>query len=127
MVAMPVNMQELANSWWHYVISLDRALERERMEFKDGCLIAADIAFRASGKNPLSWHQTFDVLQHGQTLMTRGLLSNQEEFSRFALDQFEDWMKAYAKRRGRDDRGFMRIDELVPWNWAAAAHVAAAA
>jgi hypothetical protein len=37
--------------------------------------------------------------------MTRGLLSNQEEFSRFALDQFEDWMKAYAKRRGRDDRG----------------------
>jgi hypothetical protein len=52
---------ELANSWWHCVISLDRALERERMEFKDGCLIAADIAFRASGKNPLSWHQTFDV------------------------------------------------------------------
>ncbi len=69
----------LANSWWHYVISLDRALERERIEFKDGCLIAADIAFRASGKNPLSLHQTFDVLQHGQTLMTRGLLSNQEE------------------------------------------------
>lgn len=95
-------------------------MERERIEFKDGCLIAADIAFRASGKNPLSLHQTFDVLQHGQTLMTRGLLSNQEEFSRFALDQFEHCMKAYATTmlggEGETIEGFIRIDELVPWN-----------
>jgi hypothetical protein len=73
-----------------------RALSRERAEFKDGCLIAADIAFRASGKNPLSWNQLVEVLQHGQSLLGRGLLSNQEELSKFVWDQIEEGVKATA-------------------------------
>ena len=83
MGALSVNVQELASNWWHYVISLNRALERERAEFKDSCMIAADIAFRASGTNPLGWSQLFEVLQHGQALVNRGLLSNQEQLSKF--------------------------------------------
>jgi hypothetical protein len=96
MSAPTVNMQEVTNNWWHYMISLNRALERERAEFKDSCLIAADIAFRASGKNPLSWKQLFEVLQHGQSLLSKGVFSNQEELSKFVWDQLEDCMKATA-------------------------------
>ena len=81
MGALSVNVQELASSWWHYVISLNWALERERAEFKDSCLIAADIAFNASRQNPLSWSQLSEVLQHSQSLVSRGLLSNQEQLS----------------------------------------------
>jgi len=93
---MSFNVPEMMNNWWHYIISLDRALERERTEFKDGCLIAADIAFRASSANPLSWHQLRDILQHGQSLLSRGLMSNQEEVAKFVWDQAQDWMKAYV-------------------------------
>lgn len=91
-----VNVQELANSWWHYAISLERALGRERQEFKDSCLIAADIAFRASGTNSLSWGQLVEVLEHGQSPLARGLLSNQEEVSKFVWDQVEEGFKATA-------------------------------
>ena len=61
MGALSLNAQELVSSWWHYVVSLNRARERERAEFKDSCLIAADIAVRASAKNPLGWSQLFKV------------------------------------------------------------------
>ena len=50
MGALSLNVQELVSSWWHYVVSLNRARERECAEFKDSCLIAADIAVRASAK-----------------------------------------------------------------------------
>jgi poly(3-hydroxyalkanoate) synthetase len=96
MGALSVNVQELASSWWHYVISLNRALERERAEFKDSCLIAADIAFNASRQNPLSWSQLSEVLQHSQVLVSRGLLSNQEQLSKFMWDQVEEGIKATA-------------------------------
>ena len=96
MGALAVNVQDLASSWWHYVVSLERALSRERAEFKDSCLIAADIAFNASGKNPLGWNQLFEVLQHSQSLVSRGLLSNQEQLSKFVWDQIEEGVKATA-------------------------------
>ena len=96
MGALSVNVQELTASWWHYVVSLNRALERERAEFKDSCLIAADIAFNASRQNPSSWSQLSVVLQHSQTLVSRGLLSNQEQLSKFVWDQVEDGVKATA-------------------------------
>ena len=76
MGALSVNVQDLASNWWHYVVSLNRALERERAEVKDSCLIAADIAFNASRQNPLSWSQLNDVLQHSQSLVSRGFLKD---------------------------------------------------
>lgn len=96
MGALSVSVQELASSWWHYVISLNRALERERAEFKDSCMIAADIAMNASAKNPLGWSQLFEVMQHSQSLVSRGLLSNQEQLSKFVWDQVEEGVKATA-------------------------------
>ncbi|TVR96203.1 MAG: hypothetical protein EA406_12505 [Rhodospirillales bacterium] len=84
----------MAANWWHYVISLNRALERERAEFKDSCLIAADIALNASRQNPMSWSQLSEVLQHSQLMVNRGLLSNQEQLTKFILDQVEDGIKA---------------------------------
>ena len=36
-------------------------LERKRAEFKDSCLIASDMAIRASAKNPLGWGQFLKV------------------------------------------------------------------
>ncbi len=96
MGALSVNVQELTSNWWHYVVSLNRALERERAEFKDSCLIATDIAFNASAKNPLGWSQLFEVLQHSQALVGRGLLANQEQLTTFVWDQVEEGVKATA-------------------------------
>ena len=83
MGTLAVNVQELASSWWHYVISLNRALERERAEVEDSFLIAADIAFNAAAKNPLSWSQLFQVAQHSQSLISRGFMADQEQLSKF--------------------------------------------
>jgi hypothetical protein len=89
-----VNVQELASSWWHYVISLNRALERERAEVEDSFFIAADIAFNAAAKNPLSWSQLFQVAQHSQSLFSRGFMADQEQLSKFLWDQVEEVVKA---------------------------------
>lgn len=94
MGARAVNVQELASSWWHYVMSLNRALERERAEVEDLFLIAADIAFNAAAKNPLSWSQLFQVAQHSQSLFSRGFMADQEQLSKFLWDQVEEVVKA---------------------------------
>jgi hypothetical protein len=94
MGALAVNVQELASSWWHYVISLNRALERERAEVEDSFFIAADIAFNAAAKNPLSWSQLFQVAQHSQSLFSRGFMADQEQLSKFLWDQVEEVVKA---------------------------------
>jgi hypothetical protein len=94
MSAPPVNVQELASSWWHYVISLNRALERERAEVEASFFIAADIAFNAAAKNPLSWSQLFQVAQHSQSLLSRGFMADQEQLSKFLWNQVEEVLKA---------------------------------
>ncbi|MBK8906946.1 MAG: metal transporter [Rhodospirillales bacterium] len=94
MGTLAVSAQELASSWWHYVISLNRALERERAEVEDSFMIAADIAFNAAAKNPLSWSELFQVAQHSQSLFSRGIMADQEQLSKFLWDQVEDILKA---------------------------------
>ncbi len=94
MGALAVEGADLASDAWRYFVSLNRALSRERTEFMDSCMIAAEIAFRASRKNRMSWRQLFDINQHNQALTTRGMMATQEKLLGYQWDQFEAGSKA---------------------------------
>jgi hypothetical protein len=117
MTAMSLDVSDLAGSSWRYLVSMRRALERERTEFQDSCLIAADIAFRAAGKNSLSWQQLGDTFRHNTALVTRGLLATQEKLSSFVWDQIEDGVKAtmnsFFGGEGENLNDFMRREAQV--------------
>jgi hypothetical protein len=85
---------DIASDAWRYFVSLNRALSRERTEFMDSCMIAAEIAFRASRQNRTSWQQLFDIAQHNQELVTRGMFSTQEKLASYQWDKFEEGSKA---------------------------------
>jgi hypothetical protein len=108
---------EVATNWWRYNLALARAINRERTEFMDSSLIAAQIAVQAARDNPLSVWETLDVLEHSEELVTRGLLGAREKLSSFAFDQAEEALSAYLNtalnREGETLSGFMRREADV--------------
>lgn len=108
---------EVATNWWRYNIALARAINRERTEFMDSGLIAAQIALQAARQNPLSVWETLEVIEHSEELITRGLLGTREKLSSFAFDQAEEALRAFLNtalnREGETLSGFMRREADV--------------
>ena len=88
MATTNVETADIASDAWRYFVALNRALSRERTEFMDSCMIAAEIAFRASRHNRMSWQQLFDIAQHNQSLVTRGMMATHDKLSGYQWDQF---------------------------------------
>lgn len=107
----------VATNWWRYNIALARAINRERTEFMDSGLIAAQIALQAARQNPLSVWETLEVIEHSEELVTRGLLGTREKLSSFAFDQAEEALRAFLNtalnREGETLSGFMQREADV--------------
>lgn len=114
MYAIAKELPDLGVSVGRYMIALMRATNREMSEFTDSCLIAGQTALRASRENPLSIKETFDVMQHNQQLITKGILSAQEKMLSYVFDQVEEGAQALVNSLynydGHGERlsGFMR-------------------
>ncbi|NJO55156.1 MAG: hypothetical protein HC834_01070 [Rhodospirillales bacterium] len=94
MIAFAKEIPELSANIARYMVALTRATNREVAEFADSCLVASQIAMKASKENPLSFMQTMEVMQHNQQLMTKGMMSAQEKMTGFVFDQIEEGMSA---------------------------------
>lgn len=81
---------DVSNSFLRYYIALMRAISRERTEFNDSALIAAQIAIQAARENPMSLLETLEVVEHSRELVTRGILATQSKLRDFAFDQLEE-------------------------------------
>lgn len=107
----------VATNWWRYNLALARAINRERTEFMDSSLIAAQIALQAARQNPLSVWETLEVIEHSEELISRGLLGAREKLSSFAFDQAEEALSAFLNtalnREGETISGFMRREADV--------------
>ncbi|MGF1613244.1 MAG: hypothetical protein ACFCVA_04825 [Gammaproteobacteria bacterium] len=101
---------ETTANWWRYNIALIRALNRERTEFIDSALIAAQIAAQAARQNPLSLWETLEVLEHSQELVTKGVVASREKLSDFIFDQTQEALSAFLNtvldREGETLSGF---------------------
>ena len=84
------DIPDVGNSWWRYFTALMRAVNRERAEFNDSVIIAAQIALQAAKDNPLSLLETLEVMEHKQELITRGLFATREKMAEFMWDQTEE-------------------------------------
>lgn len=117
MYAQAMDKADVATSVSRYLVSLARSLNRERTEFMDGCLIASQISSRAAKDNPMSLRQLMDITQHNQSLVTKGLMANQEKLSSFLWDQFEDgsraWMNTWFGGDGETFPEFLRREADV--------------
>lgn len=91
---MAKEVPEIASGFGRYMLALMRATNREITEFSDSCLIAAQIAMQGARDNPLDFAQTLEVMQHNQTLMTKGMLSAQEKMMDYVFDQVEESTQA---------------------------------
>jgi hypothetical protein len=94
MTSIVKEMPDIGLNWWRYWIATTRAVNRERMEFADSCLIAAQTAAKAARGNPLGAMETLEVLQHNQALMTKGTLAAREKLTGFLFDQMEEGTQA---------------------------------
>jgi len=112
-------LPDISTSWWRYYTAMMRATNRELTEFNESCLIAAQVALQAAKDNPLSMLETMEVMQHNQALVTKGMLGAQEKLSGFALDQWENGLKAmmnsaFGKTNGGESMSdFMRREAEV--------------
>ncbi len=110
-------LPEFSSNLARYMMALMRATNRELTEFSDSCLIAGQIAMRAAKDNPLSLVQTLEVMQHNQSLITKGMVSAQEKMLDFAFDQFEEGMGALFNsvysHDGEKLSGFMQREAEV--------------
>ncbi|MCW5699164.1 MAG: hypothetical protein KIT00_04925 [Rhodospirillales bacterium] len=79
---------------FRYWTAFLRASNREFVEFSDSCLIAAQIAARASRDNPLGLMESLEVMQHNQTMVLQGVASAQEKLTSFVFDQIEEASQA---------------------------------
>lgn len=108
---------EVATNWWRYNVALARAINRERTEFMDSSLIAAQVALQATRHNPLGVWETLEVVEHSEELVSRGLLGAREKLSSFAFDQAEEALSAFLNtvlnRDGETISGFMRREADV--------------
>jgi hypothetical protein len=117
--ALAKELPELSTSIGRYMIALMRATNREIGEFADSCLIAGQTAMRASRENPLSLKETFDVMQHNQQLLTKGLVSAQEKMLSYVFDQIEEgtqaWVNTVYNYDGDGEKlgGFMRREAEI--------------
>lgn len=112
--ALAKELPELGTNFGRYMLALMRATNREMTEFTESCLIAGQVALRASRENPLSMMETLQVMQHNQQLISKGLLSAQEKMTGYVFDQMEEGMQALVntiydyKGDGENLSGFMR-------------------
>jgi hypothetical protein len=110
-------LPDFSTSWWRYYVAMLRAVNRERTEFTDSALIAAQIALQAARENPMSLFETMEVLQHNQSMVSKGLLSTQEKLSDFIWDQSEETLNALMntvfKTEGETLSGFMKREAGV--------------
>jgi len=117
--ALARELPELSTNFGRYMFALMRATNREMTEFTESCLIAGQIAMRASRENPLSMMETLQVLQHNQQMISKGLLSAQEKMTGYVFDQIEEGMQALVNTvfnysgDGEDLNGFMRREAEV--------------
>jgi hypothetical protein len=86
---------DVATSTWRYLMSAWRACDRERLEFMDSFRIAAQVAFRAAEHNPVSLQTLYLLMQHNASLVNRAALANQEQLSRYLLDEGQQALSAY--------------------------------
>ncbi len=94
MYALLRELPDISTSWFRYYTALARATNREITEFNESCLIAAQIALQAAKDNPMSLLETAEVMQHNQALVTKGFWGAQEKLTDFALDQWEQAIRA---------------------------------
>ena len=117
MYAIAKELPEFGQSLGRYMIALMRATNREMTDFSDSCLIASQAAMQASKENPLSLWQTFQVMQHNQQLITKGMVSAQEKMTGFVFDQFEEGLQALLNtvydNGGERIGGFMRREAEI--------------
>jgi hypothetical protein len=111
-------MPDVGANFARYMVALTRATNREITEFSDSCMVAAQIAMKAARENPMSLWQTFEVMQHNQALITRGMISAQEKLAGYVFDQVEEGLNAYINTvYDQDDgerlAGFMRREADV--------------
>lgn len=108
---------DATTNWWRYNIAMLRALNRERTEFIDSALIAAQIAAQAVRQNPLSLWETLEVIEHSEELVTKGMMASREKLSDFVFDQTEEALRAFLNtalnREGETLSGFMRREADV--------------
>ena len=90
MRALLQEIPDISNSWMRYYIALMRAVDRERTEFNDSALIAAQIAMQAAKDNPMSLLETLEVAEHSRELVTRGILATKSKVTDFAFDQAQE-------------------------------------
>ncbi len=112
MYALLKDMPDVSTSWWRYYTAMMRATNREMTEFNDSCLIAAQIALQAARENPMSLLESMEVMQHHQSLVSKGMLSTSEKMSGFVWDQIEEGMGAYLNsllgHEGEGLAGYMK-------------------
>ena len=117
MYAVLRELPDVTTSWWRYTLALTRAVNRERMEFTDSALIAAQIALSAAKDNPLSLLETLEILQHNQDLATKGMTGAGEKLRGYLFDQAEEAMQAFFNTIFRTDgeniAGFMRREAAI--------------
>ena len=119
MYAIAKELPEISTSVGRYMIALVRATNREMSEFAESCLIAGKTAMQASRENPLSVKETFEVMQHNQQLITKGMISAQEKMLSFVFDQIEEGTQALVNsvydynQDGEKFGGFMRREAEI--------------
>lgn len=86
---------DVTTSTWRYLMSAWRAMDRERLEFFDTFRIAAQVAFRASNHSPMSLQTFYLLMQHNAFLLNKAMLANQEQVSRYLLDEGQSALNAY--------------------------------
>ena len=59
--------------------ALTRSFKREKTEFLDSYLIAAQIALQAAKDNPMTLRDTLEIMQHKSALMAKGSACHQRE------------------------------------------------
>ena len=110
-------LPDFSTSWLRYCAALMRASNREVAEFNDSCMIAAQIGLQAARENPLSMFETFQVLQHNQALMAKGLKGAEEKLSGFVMDQAEEGFQAFLNTvygdEGETIAGFMQREAEI--------------
>lgn len=114
---MLTELPDIGMSWWRYWFAAMRATNREAMEFSDSNLIASQIALQALKENPLNASETFDVFNHFNNLMYRGMNGSAEKLTEYLMDTAREAIDAYLNtfflREGETIAGFARREAEI--------------
>ena len=94
--AVLTSLPDLSTSWLRYMTALMRSINRERTEFMDSYLIAAQIALQAAREQPMSLRDTMEIMQHKQSLVQKGLLATQGKMTDYLFDQVQEAFDALS-------------------------------